>query len=244
MSIREWAKTILTSGKIENLLDLLKEANSQVSKIPLGSDLTFDWVLPQQINFYPPRPKPPPEVRLLHSISQIELMAIYMYWDTLSMVNAPIQFYCDMSEIAIQECTHLYMLMERIRDLGYEFPSLPCATYLQELSKKTCDDIKARILITSLYSEGRALDSKDRLLNKLRGYNKDLVSAKILEKIIADEVNHLKNGISWFQYFCDEEGVESKNAHDKLVDKLGLIYRPPFNQELRSLAGMPHEWYS
>ena len=240
MSIREWGKIILTHGKIEGLLDILKKAHSQIKDLPLGELTQVDWVFPTNLGA---GIKPVPEARLLHSIAHIELMAIYMYWDTLSMVEAPAQFYSDMSAIAIQECTHLSMLIDRLRHIGHDFPYLPFTSYLQELSNKTADDVKARILVTSLYSEGRALDSKERLVKKLRGYNTDHISAMILEQIISDEVSHLKNGVAWFEFFCKEEGIDSKTTHDKLMNKLGLKYRPPFNEILRSTANMPSEWY-
>ena len=111
------------------------------------------------------------------------------------MIDAPLQFYTDMSSIAIQECIHLNMLIKRIEDLNYYFPCLPCTNNLQRLTEITNTDIIARILILSLYSEGKALDSKDRLLLKLKQYNKDQISANILDKIISDEVDHLKNGV-------------------------------------------------
>ena len=159
------------------------------------------------------------------------------------MIEAPSSFYSDLAEIAIQECTHLNMLISRMENLNFVFPYSPCAIYLAELSDKTKHDIRSRILVTSLYSEGRALDSKERLVKKLKGYNKDHVSAKLLQRIIDDEVGHLKNGVKWFKYFCDQDGLDYKVAHDEITKRLGIIYRPPFNAELRNEAGMPLTWY-
>jgi uncharacterized ferritin-like protein (DUF455 family) len=252
MSIREWAKRILASKDFESKLGMLKEAYLAIHSLPLGPKVPIDWVLPDDLFTIPEVTQPIPEVRMLHSIANIELMAIYLYWDTLSMVQAPNQFYLDMANIAIQECTHFNMLVQRLKDLGYIFPCIPTTNYLFELNNKTKEDIKARIVVVSIYSEGRALDSKERLLRKLKGYNKDLISCigycvilyKLLEKIIFDEVEHLKNGVKWFRYFCEKDGIDPKLAHDSIIHKLKLTYRPPFNQELRKQANIPIDWYN
>jgi uncharacterized ferritin-like protein (DUF455 family) len=239
-SIREWAERILTGNDLAHKLEVLREAYAEIPRLPLGSRKEIKWEMPQGKEG---TKKATPEARMLHSIANIEMMAIYLYWDTISMVEAPYEFYLDMAGIAIQECEHFNLLTHRLNTLGYSFPFLPLNPYLYEFSMKTSHDIRARILYASLYSEGRALDSNERLLMKLKNYNKDLVSYKILEKIIRDEVGHLKNGVKWFCYFSKEIGADPKEECKKWSNELGLIFRPPFNLELRDSAGIPHEWY-
>lgn len=111
------------------------------------------------------------------------------------MFEAPYEFYLEFSEIAKQESEHFSLLYERIQEIGCSFPSLPCNDALYQFSKATRHDICSRIVLTSLYSEGRALDSHDRLIHKLKSANGDKVSAKLLGKIINEEVGHVRNGL-------------------------------------------------
>lgn len=42
MSIRSWAKKILTSENIDSKLELLKEAYSQITHLPIGEKTVYD----------------------------------------------------------------------------------------------------------------------------------------------------------------------------------------------------------
>lgn len=242
MSIRELAKQVLSNSSIHSKLDQLKSAHSQINFLPLGQKQDLIWSLPLCKSQNPIKVLSP-EVKFLHSIANIELMAIYLYWDTIAMIEAPLEFYSDLASIAIEECEHFLLLFKRLEELGTVFPAYECKDYMAEFNKKTENDILARILYVSLYSEGRAIDSKERILNKLRGYNKDLVSYNLLNKIINDEVGHLRNGVKWFKYFAKVMNKDLNQAHQDAMNQLGLIYRAPFNKELRDLAGVPEEWY-
>jgi uncharacterized ferritin-like protein (DUF455 family) len=240
MSIREWARKILSNNDLKQKLSQLKQAHSELSSLSLGEKIDLPWSLP---SLSPKVQKVTPEIKFLNSVAHIELMAIYLYWDTLAMTEAPKEFYLDLGKIAIQECEHFQMLCERLDELGCPFPAFQCAEYMIQFKEKTQDDVLARLLYVSLYSEGRAVDSKERIVKKLKGYNKDFISAKILERIIHDEVAHLENGVKWFEYFAGLKGMDAQVAHDLAMRKLGLVYRPPFNKELRDKARVPQQWY-
>ena len=239
-TIRLWAQKILSSNDMSSKLSLLKTSMSEIKCLPLGPEIPIIWNLPKH---FEQAIKPTPEIKLLHSITHIELMAIYLYWDTISLIEAPCEFYENLAAIAIQECEHYYMLVSRLQELGVIYPAFKYGTHMEEFKEKTKDDILSRLLYISLYSEGRALDSKERLVMKLRGYNKDFKSADLLEHIINDEVNHLANGVKWFKYFVKLLNRDPLMVHKELLSKLNLVYRPPFNKHLRDLAGVPKEWY-
>lgn len=239
-TIRLWAQRILGSNDMSSKLSLLETGKSKIKNLPLGPEIPLIWKLPKHFD---QTIKPTAEIKLLHSITHIELMAIYLYWDTISLIEAPHEFYENLATIAVQECEHYNMLVLRLQELGVNFPAFYCGTHMQEFNEKTKDDILSRLLYISLYSEGRALDSKERIVMKLRGYNKDCKSANLLEYIINDEVSHLANGVKWFKYFVKTLNRDPLTVHKELLSKLNLVYRPPFNKPLRDLAGVPEEWY-
>lgn len=239
-TIRQWAQKILGSNDMLAKLSLLKLGRTEIKNLELGDQVPLIWNLPEQKDY---NGKLSAEAKLLHSITHIELMAIYLYWDTIAMIDAPSEFYDQLADIAIQECEHFNMLVSRLEELGVPFPAVHFGTHMQEINEKTKNTILGRLLYISLYSEGRALDSKERLVTKLKSYNKDHKSAEILEKIISDEVSHLKNGIKWFNYFAKALNKDPLATHNELLISLNLKYRPPFNKILRSQAGVPEDWY-
>jgi uncharacterized ferritin-like protein (DUF455 family) len=241
MSIRQWAQKVLSCADIIQKHEYLSKALSNINDLPIGNKEDLSWSMPLIIE--KDKSLIPPEVRMLTSIGQIEFMAINMYWDTISIVEEPRDFIKDMAEIALEESVHLGLIIERINQLGFKFSLLPFNMFLKDYSDLSKHSITSRLLVTSLYSEGRALDSHERLIRKFKGYSADKSSAALLEKIINDEVGHLRNGIRWFIYFCETQGLDPKVHHDQIMKEIGLTYRPPFNFDLRDKANVPREWY-
>ncbi|CAG9311945.1 unnamed protein product [Blepharisma stoltei] len=246
-TIRQIVSGILKAPDLATKLSLSRQGFEQIktNKLQLGEKVENEWVFPENLEFInpftaKPKLKIPLEHSLLHSAAYIELMAIFMYWDTLSIPDAPYEFYHDFAQIASEESHHFGLIITRMESLGYSFPSIPCNDALYFYSKKTSADICARIVLTSLFSEGRALDSHDRLINKLKSSNTDKTSALLLSKIISEEVSHVKIGLKWFLHFA---GDNPKEVYKSVLSAFKLQIRPPFNTKLRDAAGFPQSWY-
>jgi len=246
-SIRLWAQKILASSSLETKLRLCKEAFLEIqnSQVAIGSPLEVKWQLPENLEVLPPKQLPSlkhvnPEVLTLHNIAHIEFMAIHMYWDTMARAEAPYSFFRDFAFIAQEETTHLGWLIHRLQCLGSDYPSFPSHNMLMRHSEETKHSITERLVMLSLFSEARALDSKDRLAHKLSQWNKDCLSSELVKKIIEDEVNHVRLGVRWFKHFCEGEPREEFR---RIITQRAGVLRPPFNLDLRDLAEFPRDWY-
>jgi len=75
-------------------------------------------------------------------------------------------------------------------------------------------------MVTSLYNVG------------------DVESARILERILADEVGHVALGSFWFKTLCRERGIPAERTYRRLLScHLDRVPRGPFNRALRLRAG-------
>lgn len=106
------------------------------------------------------------------------------------------------------------------------------------------DDILARLAIINLTHEAKGLDSYYKSREKLAFYH-DEISLSILDHNYQDEIGHVKYGVKWFQYFCQQRHICSPIDEFHRLSKLyfkGKL-KEPFNRPAREYAGMTEEWY-
>jgi uncharacterized ferritin-like protein (DUF455 family) len=70
----------------------------------------------------------------------------------------------------------------------------------------------------------------------------DSASVAILERILEDELGHVKLGSHWFKYICEEQGCEPESHYRLMLDSYFKGKpRGPFNREMRIIAGFSND---
>ena len=115
-------------------------------------------------------------VYLLHSLAHIELNAVDMVFDLILRFHTTIdklpedlqsQYYEDWLSLAHDESRHFTLLCDRMEQLGYHYGSFLAHNNLWQTVINSKSDIKKRIAQMQLVQEARALDSHDRLVQKV-----------------------------------------------------------------------------
>jgi uncharacterized ferritin-like protein (DUF455 family) len=85
--------------------------------------------------------------------------------------------------------------------------------------------------------EARGLDAIPPLRAKVAQAG-DLAAAKILDRILQDEIGHVEIGNRWYGYLCEQRGLDPRTAYDELAARYKApALKGPFNIEARRLAG-------
>jgi uncharacterized ferritin-like protein (DUF455 family) len=190
---------------------------------------------------------PKGRMALVHALAHIELNAVDLAWDIIARFageNLPRGFFDDWIDVAAEEAEHTRDLMTRLGELGLNYGDLPAHDGLWEAAEITADDLLARLALIPLTLEARGLDTTPATCVKLRG-NGDEGTAKVLDRIFADEIKHLAIGIRWFEYECARRKL-APHAHYRtlLAERFTGSLKPPFNMEARGKAGMSAAYLS
>ena len=181
-------------------------------------------------------------VALLHSIAHIEYTAINLAWDIIvrfQIPKWPMSFYDDWVKVAADETKHFQLISERLQQLGYSYGDLPAHQGLWNAALDTYYDPIARLVKVPLCLEARALDVTPGIIKRLKSAG-DHISADIIEKIAADEIEHVKIGWRWFNWLCKKNDFEPKEKFETVAkDFINAPPKPPFNKDARSKAGLP-----
>ncbi len=198
---------------------------------------------------------------LLHALAHIELNAIDLAWDVIArfspMRDVPGQergaeadtlpltraFFNDWVMVAADEARHHRLLQTRLEELGANYGDLPAHDGLWESSMDTAHDVAARLAIVPMVLEARGLDVTPSMIDSLHRHE-DPESARLLQIVHDDEINHVAVGWRWFDYVCAQRGLETIPTWQEMVRKYfrGQIKRP-FNTLSRLKAGMAPEMY-
>jgi len=183
---------------------------------------------------------------LLHGLAHIELNAIDTAWDTVLRFSKqrrmPFQFYVDFSSIASDEARHFELLCQRLQSKESFYGAIPAHVGIWDGAEKTKADFLGRLTVIQLVQEPRALDSWERLMEKFKSQS-DKESSKLMDVICREEIDHVRKGLYWFQYLCNELKLDPvATFHEKASAYVGIV-PPPFNFEARTEAGMSQDWY-
>jgi uncharacterized ferritin-like protein (DUF455 family) len=108
---------------------------------------------------------------------------------------------------------------------------------LWEMAARTKDDILARIALVPRTMEARGLDATPALRAKLAQAG-DIKAAEILDIILRDEIGHVAIGNRWFNYLCEQRGLQAITTYEQLARAYQApVLRGPFNIEARRMAG-------
>jgi uncharacterized ferritin-like protein (DUF455 family) len=185
-------------------------------------------------------------IALVHALAHIELNAIDLGWDIIARFRAdslPREFYDDWTAVAAEEAQHFEWLTARLADLGAHYGDLPAHDGLWEAAAATAGDLVARLAVVPLVLEARGLDVTPPMAVRLERAG-DLASARLLRRILADEIGHVAVGIRWFEELCRARGREPEASFRTAVRGFfkGEL-KPPFNREARAAAGFPARYY-
>jgi uncharacterized ferritin-like protein (DUF455 family) len=175
---------------------------------------------------------------LIHAINHIEFNAINLALDAVARFSGlPDDYYADWIRVAFEESQHFVLLREHLMSLGYDYGSFPAHNGMWEMAQKTHHDPLIRMALVPRVLEARGLDVTPKMMEKLRGTG-DLRAVEILELILREEIGHVAIGTRWFNYLCEQRGVDSLSTFKDLLDNYfdGEL-RGPFHTEARKQAG-------
>jgi len=182
---------------------------------------------------------------LLHALAHIEFVAIDLAFDMVGRFGAeyPRGFVDDWIGVGADEATHFALLDRRLRSLGSHYGAMPAHDGLWESATVTAHDSLARLAVVPMVLEARGLDVTPETIVRFTSAG-DEGSARILARILSDEIRHVRAGTRWFEFACAAKGFNPESHWRELVSTYfrGLI-KPPFNDSARDSAGLTREYY-
>lgn len=190
---------------------------------------------------------PARRIALIHALAHIELNAIDLAWDIAGRFaaddNLPRAFCDDWIRVADEEATHFTLLCERLQSLGAAYGDLAAHDGLWQAAAATAHDLLARLAIVPLVLEARGLDVTPPMIERLKAAG-DAETAAVLEIIYRDEKEHVASGFRWYRHLCAQRQLPLEPTFHLLVRKYFRgLFKPPFNDEARSAAGLSASFY-
>jgi uncharacterized ferritin-like protein (DUF455 family) len=185
-------------------------------------------------------------IALWHSLAHIEFAAIDLALDMAGRFGAEMgrEFVSDFLAVAADEAMHFVLIDRHLRALGSHYGALPAHDGLWEAAIATRHDVAARLAVVPMVLEARGLDVTPAMLERVRAGG-DSTGARILQRILDDEIRHVAAGTKHFIDWCQSHGKQPQNHWKGLVEChfKGTI-KPPFNDSARLAAGLSREWYT
>ncbi len=175
---------------------------------------------------------------LIHALAHIEFNAINLALDAIwRFSDMPENYYTDWLKVAAEEAYHFTLLNEHLTTLGYQYGDFTGHDSLWEMVDRTKGEVLARMALVPRTMEARGLDASPSLRSKLSQAG-DAEAAAILDIILRDEIGHVAIGNYWFNWLCEQRGLEPIAAYEKLaIQYCAPKLRAPFNIEARLQAG-------
>ena len=175
---------------------------------------------------------------LIHAIAHIEFNAINLALDAIwRFANMPKNYYSGWLNVAKEEAYHFSLLNSHLHTLGYQYGDFTGHNSLWEMVDRTKDDVLARMALVPRTMEARGLDASPKLRNKFAQIG-DTQATQILDIILHDEIGHVAIGNAWFNWLCQQRGLEPIAAFASLCQQYSAPkLRPPFNLDARRKAG-------
>ena len=185
-------------------------------------------------------------IALWHSLAHIELVAIDLALDMAGRFGGTMgqEFVDDFLAVAADEAMHFALLARKLESLGSHYGALPAHAGLWEAAHATRDDVAARLAVVPMVLEARGLDVTPATLERVRASG-DEGGAKILARILDDEIRHVAAGTKHFLRCARLMQLEPESLWQSLVKRhfRGQI-KPPFNDSARLAAGLSRGFYA
>ena len=184
-------------------------------------------------------------IALWHSLAHIEFVAIDLALDMAGRFGAEMgeEFVSDFLYVAADEAMHHALLARKLESLGSHYGALPAHAGLWEAAHETRHDVAARLAVVPMVLEARGLDVTPATLERVKAAG-DEHGAKILARILDDEIRHVGFGTKYFLRVVEKSGEAPDSAWKSLVRKhfRGPV-KPPFNDSARLAAGLSRDFY-
>jgi uncharacterized ferritin-like protein (DUF455 family) len=185
-------------------------------------------------------------IALWHSLAHIEFVAIDLALDMAGRFGSEMgrEFVSDFLSVAADEAMHFALIERKLRRLGSHYGALPAHGGLWEAATKTRYDVAARLAVVPMVLEARGLDVTPATLERVRLAG-DESGARILERILDDEIRHVGFGAKHFRETSLRRDETPRELWQNLVQEhfRGAI-KPPFNDSARLAGGLPRDWYA
>nr|WP_298932002.1 ferritin-like domain-containing protein [uncultured Erythrobacter sp.] len=185
-------------------------------------------------------------IALWHSLAHIEFVAIDLALDMAGRFGEEMgeEFVADFLYVAADEAMHFALLDRKLKTLGSHYGALPAHGGLWEAAHSTRHDVAARLAIVPMVLEARGLDVTPATLERVQGAG-DEHGAKILSRILDDEIRHVGFGTKHFLRCAQTHGNPPESMWQSLVQQYfrGAV-KPPFNDSARLAAGLSREFYA
>jgi len=185
-------------------------------------------------------------IALWHSLAHIEFVAIDLALDMAGRFGAEMgeEFVSDFLAVAADEAMHFALLDRKLKQLGSCYGALPAHGGLWQAAYETRGSVAARLAIVPMVLEARGLDVTPSTLQRVKSAG-DEGGAKILSRILDDEIRHVRYGTKHFVAHARGLGEQPETLWKSLVAKhfRGGI-KPPFNDSARLAAGLSREFYA
>ena len=185
-------------------------------------------------------------IALWHSLAHIEFVAIDLALDMAGRFGEAMgeAFVDDFLSVAADEAMHFALLARKLESLGSHYGALPAHAGLWEAAHATRDDVAARLAVVPMVLEARGLDVTPATLGRVTAAG-DAGGAKILGRILDDEIRHVAFGTKHFLRCAGMVQEAPESLWQNLVKRhfRGVI-KPPFNDSARLAAGLSREFYA
>jgi uncharacterized ferritin-like protein (DUF455 family) len=185
-------------------------------------------------------------IALIHALAHIEFVAIDLAFEMVGRFGGefPRGFVDDWMKVGADEAMHFALLERRLRSLGSHYGAMPAHDGLWDAAAGTAHDALARLAVVPMVLEARGLDVTPGTIARFEAAG-DQASARILRRILKDEIRHVSAGTHWFESRCARERIVPETTWRDLVTRYfrGLP-KPPFNDSARDSAGLTREYYA
>lgn len=184
-------------------------------------------------------------IALIHALAHIEFSAIDLAFDMAGRFGGqfPRAFTDDWIKVGADEAMHFALLDRRLKTLGSHYGALPAHDGLWDAAAETAHDPIARLAVVPMVLEARGLDITPVTMERFEAAG-DVATARILKRILSDEIVHVRAGTRWFESGCAARNLEPEPMWKYLVTRhfRGLL-KPPFNDSARESAGLTRDYY-
>ena len=185
-------------------------------------------------------------IALWHALAHIEFVAIDLALDMAGRFGAEMgrDFVSDFLKVAADEAMHFALIERHLNRLGSHYGALPAHDGLWDAAFETRHDVAARLAVVPMVLEARGLDVTPATIDRLRALG-DEAGVRILERILDDEIAHVRFGATHFAAWCSSHGESAEILWKSLVERhfRGTL-KPPFNDSARQMAGLSRNLYA
>lgn len=185
-------------------------------------------------------------IALWHSLAHIEFVAIDLALDMAGRFGARMgrDFVSDFLKVAADEAMHFALIARKLDTLGSHYGALPAHDGLWDAAHATRHDVLARLAVVPMVLEARGLDVTPAAITRVRAAG-DENGARILERILDDEIVHVRFGATHFAAASRDMADSPEILWKSLVKRyFGGTLKPPFNDSARASAGLSRDLYA